>query len=323
MKKEEKGILVIIIILLVIMIPTTILSIYLKFSYTPAAKEDEPIINTITNTNQKYANGKLYFYSDDNDLLGEYTCKLDPCNYAKSNIDDKNYSIDYLVTEAEDINIINNRFAFIEDANVINLYDIQEEKIIDTYKSVKNYDNLLSSNLMIVESLENKWGLIKLEANVQTIIKPIYDFIGVVNNFDEDTKTLDSSFFIAKTGTQWLILDDTSATMSNYLSYEIVSFNDLLISVKTENIYYLYDYNGKRVINETGFNYVSFTDNYINIIDVDDNLYIYDYQNQTSITPNIKLNNKEYKQAFTTKLDKENNKIVLTVGDEQFSYDLK
>ena len=274
--RKNKSVLIIIIILLVIMASFSIISIYFKFSVPSETKEETPKKEqteepTIDNAN--YKDGKLYFYDKDNNLIGDYTCKKAPCSYAVSEIDDKDYAIDSLETETAPINVILNNYAFINDNNNVILYKINTKEEIETFKAVKNYDNMMPEEYVIVKDSNNKWGIIKLGENIERIANFDYDFIKniLINN------KLDVTNFIIKKENLWGIIDNTGDLMSNYLSGEITSFNDVLISVKNNDIYYLYDYNGKRVVDENGFNYISFVDKFINIVDKNNNLYIYDY----------------------------------------------
>ena len=323
MERKNTGILVIIIGLLVIVLPLTFLSVYFKFT-TPIKKE-EPITNDVpqkeTNDTSKYRDGKLYFYNKDKELLGEYVCQKDPCSYATSENDDKLYALDYLETEQTDINVLLDKYAFIYDNEQTLLWDIEKNEVVSTYKSVKNYNNMISPEIVLVKNTEDKWGIIKLGEQVETISDFTYDFIGLIDNLDENN-LLKTNNYIVKNGNLWGIIDGEGDLISNYLAGEITSYNDILISLKNENIYYLYDYNGKRVVDENGFNYLSFTDKYINIVDKNNNLYIYDYINDKKISPNIKLDNNDYKTAFKSQLNSETNKIDLTIGDKTYNYDL-
>lgn len=324
MERKNTGILVIIIGLLVIMLPLTFLSVYFKFT-TPVKEKEEPITNDVpqkeTNDTSKYRDGKLYFYNKDKQLLGEYVCQKDPCSYAISENDDKLYALDYLETEQTDINVLLDKYAFIYDNEQTLLWDIEKNEVVNTYKSVKNYNNMISPEIVLVKNTEDKWGIIKLGEQVETISDFTYDFIGLIDNLDENN-LLKTNNYIVKNGNLWGIIDGEGDLISNYLAGEITSYNDILISLKNENIYYLYDYNGKRVVDENGFNYLSFTDKYINIVDKNNNLYIYDYINDKKISPNIKLDNNDYKKAFKSQLNYGTNKIDLTIGDKTYNYDL-
>ena len=161
--RKNKSVLIIIIILLVIMASFSIISIYFKFSAPSETKEETPKKEqteepTIDNAN--YKDGKLYFYDKDNNLIGDYTCKKAPCSYAVSEIDDKDYAIDYLETETAPINVILNNYAFINDNNNVILYKINTKEEIETFKAVKNYDNMMPEEYVIVKDSNNKWGIL-------------------------------------------------------------------------------------------------------------------------------------------------------------------
>ena len=325
MEKNKTSILVIIIILLLIMIPLTLLGTYLKFSnYTikETPKKNSQVEQTDSNSNQeKYQNGVLYFYDNENKLLGSYECQKAPCSYAVSTIDDQNYAIEYLESKSQEVNIIQNRYAFINDDGEIKLYDISSSEVLNTYTDIKNYHNMLDYNTMIVKDKTNKWGVIKFDEQVNTIIDFQYDFIGLIDLINEDN-LLNSDNFIVKKENLWGIVDKEGDLISNYLAGEITSYNQLLISVKVNNDYYLYDYYGKRVVDEKGFNYISFTDKYINIVDKNDNLYIYDYGNDKKISSNMKLPNSNYKEAFNSILNTEKNTIDVTINNKTYSYNI-
>ena len=319
--RKNKSVLIIIIILLVIMASFSIISIYFKFSAPSETKEETPKKEqteepTIDNAN--YKDGKLYFYDKDNNLIGDYTCKKAPCSYAVSEIDDKDYAIDYLETETVSIDVLLNNYAFINDNNNVILYKINTKEEIETFKAVKNYNNMMPEDYMIVKDSNNKWGIIKLGENIERIASFDYDFIGIKNILINNK--LDVTNFIIKKENLWGIIDNTGDLMSNYLSGEITSFNDVLISVKNNDIYYLYDYNGKRVVDENGFNYISFVDKFINIIDKNNNLYIYDYINDKKISSNMNLKGKDYKEAFQSSYNKETNTIDVSIDGKVYNY---
>lgn len=321
MKKEKKSILVIIIVLLIIFFPITILSIYLKFTTSSSKTVEEPKINNTTfEENPKYSNGNLYFYNTNKEQIGYYTCQVSPCSYANSFIDDQGYALEYLNNKSVDINIINNQFVFINDDNIIKLYDIKNNKVLEEYINVKNYNNMMLEGTFIVQNKTNKWGVISIiDQTINTIISFDYDFIGLIDNID-DNNLLNSDNFVVKKDSIWYIIDKENDLISNPLSNEISSYNDVLISVKANNIYYLYDYYGQRKLNDNGFNYISFTDKYINIVDTSNNLYIYDYINDRKISRDIKLNKTDYKNAFNSVLNKEKNTIDITVDNNTYSF---
>ncbi len=324
--KKNNAALIVIILLLVIMMPLTFLSIYFKF-INPIAKKSEsnektPVEETEKNPeNLKYLDGKLYFYSADKKLLGEYTCQKDPCSYANSEIDDKLYPIEYYRGNQEEINVILDRYAFIYDNENVLLYDITKKEVIETYKSVKNYHNMINPEIMIVKNNEDKWGIIKLGEQVETISEFTYDFIGLVDRLDENN-LIQTSNFVVKVGNLWGIIDSEGDLISNYLAGEITNYNDILISLKNQDTYYLYDYNGKRVVDENGFNYTSFVDKYINIVDKNNNLYIYDYVNDKKISSNMNVEGPNYRDSFKSKFNAETNTIDVLIGDKTYNYNV-
>lgn len=322
MQKENKSILVIIIVLLIIFLPLSLLGIYLNFANVLTDKTDTDLSNNSNiSSNEKYKDGTLYFYDSDNNLLGTYNCVSTKCSYGKSIIDDTDYSIDYLNTKSQDFNIVNNRFIFINDENKYKLYDITNKKVIAEYDQVKNYNNMMQDDLYIVMS-NNKWGVVKIGETIETIIDFQYDFIGLIDNIDSSTNLLNSDNYVVKKDGIWYIVDKENDLISNPLSNEIASYNDVLIGVKSEDTYYLYDYYGQRKLEITGFNYISFTNKYINIVDKNNNLYVYDYINDKKISDDIKLDNNNYSTAFSSTFNQETNSIDLVVKDKTYNYNL-
>lgn len=318
---NKKITLAFLIILLIIFLPLTIFSTYLKLSGYKTEEKHEVVEKKEEKTNTNNTSGKLDFYNSNNELIGSYTCKTTSCSFAKSYIDDKNFTIDYLANKEEDIKIINDKYAFINDNKTIYLYDILNNKELETYKNVKNYNNM-TGNIFIVQNNEDKWGVISLEEEIKPVIDFKYDFIGLINNINENN-ILDTSYYVVYENSIWGIIDNTGVLMSNYLAGEISSYNNLLISTKKDDTYYLYDYYGKRVVDENGFNYVSFTDKYINIVDKNNNLYVYEYgTNNRKVGSSIKLDNNNYKEAFTSVFNKDTNTIDLTVNGKTYNLHL-
>ena len=324
---NKKSILAVLILLLVIFVPLTIFSVYLKFSgYDTNRKENTPEQNTkkdnqiVENKDKStYKDGVLYFYDKNKNQIGTYTCKKDPCSYATSLIDDKSYAIDYLANDSEEIPIILDRYAFINDDNQVYLYDVLNNELIGTYKAVKNYNNMTDPSIMIALA-DNKWGVIKLADKVTTMIPFQYDFIGLTNDLNDDG-LLSNEYFVIKSNISWAIVDDSGVVMSNYLTNEISSYNGLLIGIKAGNTYYLYDREGVRVVDEKGFNYVSFVDRYINIVDKDNNLYIYEYGTNNRKIGNVaKLEGNDYKNAFKSEYDESTKTIKVTVRGKEYTF---
>ena len=112
--KIRKGTLITIIVLLVIFLLLTVAGFYFHFAGTP---------DDVTNDNPNHEfhyNNQLWFYDEDNNLIGTYECTTSNCDYATSYINDGEYSIDsYVPSEGEDgllmDSVINNQFVFLTD----------------------------------------------------------------------------------------------------------------------------------------------------------------------------------------------------------------
>ena len=180
---------------------------------------------------------------------------------------------------------------------------------------------MLPEDLLFVKNNDDKWAIIKLGDSISQITNYDYEFIGLKDTISSNN-LLETNYYIVKKDNLWGIIDNAGDLMSNYLSNEITLYNDILISTKKDNKYYLYDYNGKRVIDENGFNYVSFTDKYINIVDSSSNLYVYDYINSKKIGSNIHLNGPDYKEEFESKLNSENNTIDINADGKDYNFAL-
>lgn len=318
MVRRNNSILSIIIILLVLMIPLSSLSIFLHINQESNNEGTNKNPNNIVSNQEpvKYQNGSLYFYDNNTNLIGSYTCQKDPCSYAKSTIDDSNYPIDYLKNQELETNVINDSFVFINDNNKILLYDIKKKETIKTYKAINNYNNAVDPTLMLVLNDENKWGVISITNEVEEIIPHEYDFIGLIKK----DNLVNTEYFVVKKDSLWGLIDQENSMMSNYLSYAIVSYNDLAISLQDNQTYYVYDYNGKRLIDQNGFNYVSFTEKLINIIDKNNNFYVYDLQNGAKVTPDIPITSTDYANSFTSYIN--GNVLEITVEGNSSTYDL-
>ena len=143
--KNKKSVLILNIVLLVIFVPLACIGTITHFKNGGTAGKKGG-----SNPNKEfYYDGKLYFY-DFNNLLGTYSCTNDLCNYAYNINDDKDYELNTLqVDETTQVKLANNKYAFIMDVpqssvsgsydNVdVNVYDVDNERVLTTLKGVKN-----------------------------------------------------------------------------------------------------------------------------------------------------------------------------------------
>ena len=147
--------------------------------------------------------GSLYFY-DNEELLGTYKCNYDTCDYASTMIDDNNYSLNYYKEATEEkVELINKRYAFINDSKTNNkdeiiLYDVINQNVVSTLSGIKNYSIGIDNDYIIVRNHENKWGVMKMSGNAGLIIDYQYDFIGLINNINSESNKIISNHFKVK-----------------------------------------------------------------------------------------------------------------------------
>lgn len=315
----RKGVLITILVLLVIFAPLSVVSFLLH--------KNKPVTNPIVeNTNHEfYFEGKLYFYNENNELLGTYTCQStkENCNYAISKIEDENYSLDSYQTEETRTKIIQNRYAFLEDATTQNektpfLYDIPNERIITKYQSINNYGIGIEDNLMIVKNDNNKYGVISLAEEPKVSINLEYDFIGLPNIINEDKNQIMNDLFVGLKEEKWYLLDSKGAILTSPIEREIVSFNGKHIITKEDKDYYLVDYQGKDELDDSPYLMLSFTSKYLNILDGFNDFYVKDLATTKDLIEPIHIKNTD---TITSQINEDgdleiiqNDKVVQTVA---------
>lgn len=297
--------LITIIVLLVILLPLTIIGIVYK---------NTSGISTLDNSNHelKY-NGYLYFYNNSDKLVGKYKCKNLNCNYADYSTN-SDTTLETMSYQASKSSFISNRFAFIIDDRIL-LYDAYDNKIIDYYDKVINYEVGLNGEKYIVLK-DNKYGLISLNKVYKQLIKPEYDFLGLYQIKDETTGKLKSNNFAAIKNNKWAIIDSTNSVLFNSDS-DITSYNESYINVKNSvGEYYSFDYSN-RAINMSPMLYLSFINDIYLAVTSENVLYLKDLATNTVLTDYISLELKNYTnsnelKAFTYSV--EGNNITITIN---------
>lgn len=279
MEKENKGALIIIVILLIIFVPLAFLTATYKFKENKE-KTQKPIVNSLP---EFYENGTLNFV-EYNSLIGTYKCNNTNdsgfCGYAYEAIDDDTYVLDYYEdTYLDELNIVNSRYAFIVDTNSsydqnnlnnvdIFLYDIIEQKVISSYKAVKNYTIGLDGNYFIVKDLNDLWGVIKFdEDNIVQVIPFEYEYIGIQNQIANAKQTLDSELFVALKNRFWYLLDNNGSILNSPISAAIYQYDGNIIVGLSNNKYYLYNYYGNMLLNSTPYDGMKIVGKYILTLD--------------------------------------------------------
>lgn len=284
MKPQEprKGVLITIIVLLIIFIPLSICSFVLhKMDDEKGFTKHEENLN-----HEFYYQNKLYFYDNTDKLIGTYDCTTTNCNYAKSTINDEKYAIDYYKTEDLETKLIQNRYAFLTDAESNGnpfLYDVQNHRKTVSFSSIKNYGIGIEENNVIVEDDEGKFGVLSLDADPKIVIDYEYDFIGLANFINNEKNEVMNDLYVAKKAKEWFLIDKNGAVLTDPLKREIVSYNGQNIIVKDNFGYYLINYNNDEVLTESPYTSLSFTGKYLNILNQYNDFTVYDVSKKTNL----------------------------------------
>jgi len=309
MIKNRKITLLIIIILLILFVPITIFSTIMHF------KNAKPLTG---NKNQEFKyDGKLYFY-DKGYLLGTYTCKNNDgyCDYSVTKVK-SDYSLDEKKLEkSTKLYLINKRYAFLMDAKMselasaeIILYDILSNQILAKYREVKNYGGI-ENNYYIVKNTSDKWGVISVNDKVNVEIPFEYDYIGLANHENVDTKEIESEIFAVLSNNSWQLIDVNEAVFTSMIDNEIVTYNNEYVVVSDGIFMSLMDFDGLTYLNM--YNYINFYDKYLTIIDSMNNFYLYDLNNNMKVTDSYMV-----ESIDDVKLESVEKEIILKINNEE------
>ncbi len=295
--KNKKIALINIVILLVIFLPITIIGLVKHI-------QDSAVIE---NPNHDFFyDNSLWFYDAKDNLINTYKCKSSICELAKPIIDDDTYHINYYKDGVDDVIKYNgSSHTFINDNNVISLYDIRNGKSFINLKSIKTYNTTLDNNLYIVQNgINNLWGVIKIDNtgtnDFKNIIPLDYEFIGLKNKLTEDGK-LDTETFIVSKNSMWYLINQTNTTMCQAIDMPLVDYSpNYIIGYRDE--YMIFNYNGERLYEQYHIDSYTYADKYIGLIQ-DQTLYVYN---------NIEL-------LKTYELSGDNNDISFTYSDNKLN----
>ena len=151
----------------------------------------------------------------------------------------------------------------------------------------------------IIQDKNNKWGVLYISSNIEAMIPFEYDFIGLKNELDSDSKLV-SNKFIVKQDENWYLVDTVNKKLTSSFDYPIYDYNDKVV-VLYNDTYMLYDYEAKRLVPSLNIEKYMFENSYTGIIS-NNKLYIYYvWQNgpvkvyDINSNSNIKLEYKDYK----------------------------
>ena len=228
---KDKKTLITIIVLLVIFLPIGLFGTIKSFSTTKSdVKDDNP------NKEFKY-NNKLYFYYNDK-LLSTYECST--CTLASSSIDDINYHTNYYKSDDKELaGVLNEYYGLFKENDNIILYNLVNNKKIDSYKSIKNYNIEATSKFAITEKSSGK-GVIFFDLS-NSPIPNVYEYITLPSHIIDNK--LDTSKFIVKKDNMWSVISANKEVDVAPVSDEIVDFNDSYYITFANNTYHIYDRN--------------------------------------------------------------------------------
>lgn len=302
--KNKKVTLWAIIVLLILFLPITIFSTTMHFIQKETKDQ---------NINHAFKfNGQLYFYKED-ELLGTYTCQnFDSyCDYAFSTVK-KEYALNEPEVEKNTkLPIINDRYVFLLDDEIekindtdILLYDLVLGKVLGKYKEVKDYGIGIENDYYILKNQSNLWGVVSFEDGIALKVPFQYDYIGLIDKLDDTSNKIASDIFATRKNEQWQLMDSNNATFASEINQEIFSYNSEYIVVKQKNGMQLIDY--RRNIILPSMEYINFYSKFLEIIDANNEFYLYDLNKQTKISNSYSVSSIE-----DIELKTEENKISI------------
>ena len=269
---KDKKTLITIIVLLVIFLPIGLFGTIKSFSTTKSdVKDDNP------NKEFKY-NNKLYFYYNDK-LLSTYECST--CTLATSSIDDINYHTNYYKSDDKELaGVLNEYYGLFKENDNIILYNLVNNKKIDSYKSIKNYNIEATSKFAITEKNSGK-GVIFFDLS-NSPIPNVYEYITLPSHIIDNK--LDTSKFIVKKDNMWSIISANKEVNVAPIIDEIVDFNDNYYITYANDTYHVYDRNNIEYLENLPKTNVYGVGKYIFVLN-NNQLFIY----ENCLSPVIKI----------------------------------
>lgn len=261
--KNNKFVLPILIIFLLIFLPLSIYGIY----------SNKNSILSIDNPNHEHKyNNKLYYYDDNDNLIGYYECLSEDCDDAKTIIEDEQ-NIYYDKGTNENIGLLSNNNVFISDNNIIKLYNLNSKVSILELKLIKNYNTTIDGNLLIVKNTEDKYGVMDLNL-VNYKIMPEYDYLAINNSFDGEK--IIASKLIAKKDDIYYLIDINNKKITADFNNNIYDYNDNIVVCNNDSKYMIYKYDGTKQLDYQEIIKINILKNEIIFQNRLGNIYIYD-----------------------------------------------
>lgn len=270
-----------------------ILGIVVYFVFFKGESEEEykePMI-VIEKDNYKYVDGKLVFINNDKKEIGTYTCKNKSENlcYLASYSNEDDFDTDKRVYESglkidNKTDILLDNYVFIYDDETkenggVFLYDISKDEVIGEYDLVKEV-----SETQVIFKKDNKYGLLSVsDKGLEEDIKNTYDYMGYILNTD---------YLVVSMNNNYKLIDFEDKAVSKSVPGVIKNFDGNNLSVCVGSDYFVYDYNGKMIV-DTEYDYIRFEGNYI-IAATGKKLYVYDQDGTPMNMDGVRINSNDY-----------------------------
>lgn len=178
----------------------------------------------------------LKIYSPDDEYIGEYNCSKE-CYLSYSlaeNLLDNIIITDEVKKPIQVTIPVIGDYAFITDDQIVNLVNLKNNEVIDTYHSIK----YLNDDYVALKNFENMYAIVNISDDEINFISDFqYEYVGISDY---------SKNFLVKNDYYYLVNIENNKVSE--LFETIYNYGDNEIIVKDNGYYYLYDYTGEKTL---------------------------------------------------------------------------
>lgn len=317
--KKQKIIFISVAVLILILLITLVIILVTRKKDEQTNNNNTPDI-VLEADNYMYQNGTLTMLDRNGNTLGTYDCE---------NKDEKKCYVAYLSNFEDDFDtpinkssndeiiksrsqIYFDRYVFIydnesENAERIKLYDMQDNKIIDSYYGVKSY-NVENANAVVLKDEKDTYGLFEFNSNGLTpLINFKYSYLGLI---DKEKDVL----VVVKDSRGYYLVDYADKAQTKVFNKPIYDYNDNYVVLKDNNNYSIYDYKNKDFLKD--YDYIRLISNDYAAVVKNKNLFIRNFEDKKYNEEGYELTNDKYRKVYT--FDSER-KLINT----EFAFDLE
>lgn len=326
--KQQKALFVSGIILVLVLIGVGLFFLIQSFKKEETPVKPPDVI--VQEENYRYENGRLVFLNANKEEIGSYTCKNmneNLCYVAYYSNEDEFDTPRKIYQDQSKVKqrsrIINEQYVFVSDNSretdtSLVLYDMKDEKAVETYALVKNVDS--NTHLYILKNTNGLYGTLDFSGETPTSkVEFKWSYLGYVENTNH--------YFVATEGLHQFILKEDGSTVSTPLQGKIKNLNGSYVKlVNAEGKYDVFDFKGQKVFDDS-FQYVELYEDYVGLV-LDGKFYLRYYDKNKMSEEGIELKTTSFvkesiydenqqlietKEAFS--LEDNNNIIVVHVGE--------